>query len=138
MLNRIGRFGLVGVAATATYYVASLALAHIVDVFWASTLGYGVAMLVSYYGHHRITFAAQRDKAAHRRAVSRFVGSSALGLSTTQLILYVATSLCHFPPWLGLGVVVIVVPILTFLLCHFWVFSPPAGNQDKSSPARPW
>lgn len=129
MIRRLARFGAVGITATITHYLCALVLTLVVDVYWANVLGYAMGTGVSYYGHHRLTFAAPRDLTSHRRAISRFLVSTLIGVAFSQAILYVAVSHLLLPPAWALAVVVTTLPVLSFLLLRFWVFEPSDGNM---------
>ena len=124
MIHRLTKFGVVGIVATVSHYLVALSLSKLVGVFCANAVGYAGGMCVSYIGHHNLTFAGTKGALPHHQAISRFVAASAIGFITSQGILYLAVSLLHLPDWLGLGLVVIAVPIITFLLYQFWVFAP--------------
>ena len=134
MKERVVKFGLVGVAATVTYYVVSLTMTLWMSVFWANLFGYGVAVFVSYYGHHRVTFAAARTAAGHRLAMTRFAAATLLSLAASQGTLYFAVRVLSLPDWLGLAMVVMVVPLISFVLFQFWVFAP-CPRERKPAPS---
>jgi len=146
MIGRLIRFGAVGITATITHYLSALALTLVVDVYWANVLGYAMGTGVSYYGHHRLTFAAPRDLTSHRRAISRFLVSTLIGVAFSQAILYVAVSHLLLPPAWALAVVVTTLPVLSFLLLRFWVFETSDGatrvpvtrlmDPKRSAPSR--
>lgn len=133
MVQRVARFGLVGLVATAAYYIASLSASVVVGVFWANLVGFGVAVFVSYYGHHRITFAAARTTADHRQAIARFAVSTAIAFAASQAALYVGVELLQLPDWAGLALVVLIVPMFSFLLFQFWVFVPRSRERKAAS-----
>ena len=124
MTQRLAKFGVVGIVATMSYYLVALLLSQFVGVFWANVVGYAGGMCVSYLGHHRLTFAATKDVVPHGQAISRFAAGSGFAFIMSQIILYAAVKLLQLPDWLGLGLVVITVPLITFLLYQFWVFAP--------------
>ena len=133
MTQRLTRFAVVGIAATMSYYVVALSLSLLVGVLWANVVGYAVGMGVSYFGHHRLTFSATRNIAAHRQVIARFAVSSGVAFIVSQGTLYVTIKLLELPEWLGLAFVVVTVPPLTFLLCQFWVFAPIAKERSATS-----
>ena len=132
MTQRLTKFGVVGIAATMSHYIVALSLSQLVDVFWANVVGYVVGMGVSYFGHHRLTFAATENLVPHAGAISRFAAAAGLAFIVSQVTLYVVVKLLQLPDWLGIGLVVLTVPPITFLLYQFWVFAPSArqGTHD--------
>jgi len=133
MMQRVARFGFVGLGATATYYAVSLSATLIMGVFWANLVGFAVAVFVSYYGHHRITFAAARTMADHQRAIVRFAVSTLVAFAASQATLYAAVQIFQLPDWFGLAMVVLVVPISSFLFFQFWVFVPRSRERKVAS-----
>ena len=126
MTQRLAKFGVVGIVATISYYLVALSLSKFVGVFWANMVGYAGGMCVSYFGHHHLTFASTKNAVPHPQAISRFAAASGLVFMLSQVILYVTVKLLQLPDWLGLGLVVLTVPLITFLLYQFWVFAPTA------------
>ena len=133
MPQRLTKFGVVGVAATMSHYIVALSLAPFLGILWANVVGYSVGMGVSYFGHRHFTFAATRNMVAHRQAIARFAMSSGVGLIVSQGTLYLTIKLLQLPEWLGLAVVVLTVPPLTFLPFQFWVFTPTKEGGATSS-----
>ena len=127
------KFALVGVVATLAYYVVALSLTSSVGVFWANAGGYAVGMGVSYFGHRRFTFSATRNMANHRRAISRFLVSSGIAFTISQVILFVIILILQLPEFLALAVVVFTIPPVTFLLCQLWVFVPDTKQGSAIS-----
>src|SRR4051794_33508056 len=73
-LARLFRFGLVGLAATASYLVTAIALPlqswSPIDPTEAALMASIISVTVSYFGHHRITFRQLGD---HGFFLPRFV-----------------------------------------------------------------
>jgi putative flippase GtrA len=130
MIPRVTKFGVVGIMATLSYYFAALSLSVLVSVFWANLVAYMIGMAVSYFGHHRFTFAAKTDAVPHRQAATRFAAASVAAFLSSQGILYLAIRFLRVPDWFALTLVVFTVPPLTFLLCQFWVFRPRASEDQ--------
>jgi putative flippase GtrA len=139
---RTVRFGLVGAAATLAYLAVAIGLTEsgtIISAEIASSCGIVVGILVSYFGHHRITFGLRSD---HPRYLPRFlltqlcltilfaafvhIGSNRLGLNPTLVFIMVAVA------W----------PICSFVLFNTWVFrrrshgdSDGPGSRDVARPS---
>ncbi|MDB5947521.1 MAG: GtrA-like protein [Ramlibacter sp.] len=123
-LRRIGWFAVVGTAAAAVHLATVIAL-----VRWAAwspvaanVVGWLVAFVCSFAGHHRTTF---RDADAPvTRAALRFFAVSALGFAVNQCAYVLLLRL----PWLrydvALALVLVGVAAMTYLLGRRWAFQP--------------
>lgn len=120
--RQVVAFGLVGVAATLTHYVAALMAAWFLPLLWANPVGFLVAFFVSYLGHVRFTFQVSSEDRRHRQRLPRFAITAATGFVIGQCVLLVLTRLMAGPDWLILGLAVGSVPVITFLLSRLWVF----------------
>lgn len=124
MLPQPVRFGLVGVTATAIHVimllllVEKLALAPVL----ASVPSFLSALIVSYLANQRWTFLAHGN---HGRHFPRYAAVSVAGLFLNIAIMYGTVSLMHMPYLIGLSIVVVVVPLISFLLQRYWAFSDP-------------
>lgn len=129
------RFGIVGVASTATYAVLALLLAHVgVPVLAGNALAYVIAFGVSYTGHRIWTF---QSSARHGAALPKFMATQALGLGLNTLIIatlmYAGLSYAFAMP-----VAILAVPIVVFLISKFWVFrTPPPCASARADAAVP-
>lgn len=121
LVLQFGKFGVVGVLATAVHFSVVVAL-----VEWfgmpplpANALAYGVAFAVSWIGSSRWTF---RGAAVVRFAVPRFLCVSLLGLALNQgmnaLVIYGIGG--HYLA--GLAASLVTVPVVTFVLNRTFVF----------------
>ena len=121
-------FGLVGGGATITHVAIAL-VSHDYGRFaplTANFFGYACAVLVSYFGHARLTF--QRP-ALHGAQFVRFVITSLSVLALNQAIVFVGVSLIHAPFAWALTPAVIVVPIVTFAISKVWAFADPSRSR---------
>jgi putative flippase GtrA len=113
-------FGIVGLAATATHYVVAVGvheLAHL-SPYYSNILGYCSAVMISFYGHGKLTFKVRTGKAVF----ARFVGVSLTILGLSELLLMSMHSLFELPTRISMLVVVLTVPIVTYTLNKVWVF----------------
>ncbi len=123
-LRRVGWFVAVGTAAAAVHLATVIAL-----VRWAgwspataNVVGWLLAFVCSFAGHHRTTF---RDADAPvARAAGRFFAVSALGFAANQAAYVLLLRL----PWLrydlALALVLVAVAAMTYLLGRRWAFQP--------------
>jgi putative flippase GtrA len=114
------RFGAVGLLATVVHVTVAIGLVELtgLPVFWANIAAFSVAVVISYAGNHRWTFA--RD-GAHARYFPRFVAIAALGLALSQGIVWGITE-GGGDYRIAVLTVALVVPIFGFLASRFLVF----------------
>ncbi len=113
-------FGLVGVAATLTHYLVALA-GHEglgISLYIANLIGYLTAMSVSYFGHGYFTFRV----AFSRHNLQRFVVASVTTFLFSEALLFVLENGTAFSHRITLSLVVISVPVVSFLLNKLWVY----------------
>ena len=123
---RLFRFGIVGVAATATHAGVLWALVEFMNLrpSLATVIGFLIAFNVSYFGHYYFTF---RSREPHRRALPGFAATATAGAVLNWLIFVVATDLLEANYWIAFGIAVISVPIFVFVVSRRVAFerSPP-------------
>ncbi len=88
-------YALVGVLATAVHYLVLVTLVELAGLAAgiAAATGAVAGALAAYFGNRRFTFAS---RAAHGRALPRFLAVAALGVATSAGIVFAGTE------WLGL------------------------------------
>ncbi|RAK60846.1 GtrA family protein [Phenylobacterium hankyongense] len=121
ILRQGATFAFVGLTATAVHVVTALSARSWLQAsaLEANLIGYGFAVLISYFGNARFTFG----KAALRGGqFARFVAVSLFGLALNQAITFVAVNRLGLDFRLALGVVVVVVPAVSFVLSRLWAF----------------
>lgn len=121
LLQQVPLFAIVGVAATLTHVAAALAARELggLSPMAANFVGYGCAVGVSYLGNARFTF---RRAVWHGPQFIRFVAVSLLGLALTQGLTWLLVVRMGWPFWMGLSVVAVAVPALSFVLQRLWAF----------------
>ena len=125
--RQILRFALVGGAASATHFAVGLSLerfAHLVP-WLANIFAFLTALGVSYLGNSLITFEVEARRAG---AFAKFALVSAVAFGLNQTIVWSLTGPAHWPYWLALCVVLVLVPPLTFVFSKYWALAerPPA------------
>ncbi len=125
-LGRLFRFGIVGVAATAVYWVVTVTLAQGfgIGAVFASLLGVACSASVSYFGHQIYSFRVEPD---HDRYVLRFILVNGFTLGLNLLLIWLIVDIIHFAPAIGATAVVIVIPCLNYVLNKYFVFQPAFG-----------
>lgn len=113
-------FGIVGVTATLTHYFVALFTHELgeVNLYIANLLGYGTAVAVSFFGHGRFTFKHELDWSVF----SRFAILSVSTFCTSELMLAVMEQVLELEHRISLAVVVLTIPLITFVFSKLWVF----------------
>jgi putative flippase GtrA len=128
---RLARFSAVGALVTVIHIgVAMIAVtAAGANPTVGSMMGYVVALLVSYIGHFRFTFAVPgryRDyllKFAVNSLASFVLSTSVVGFATAIL------KIDYRPVLISLA---IVVPVCNYLVNRFWVFLQPGSGAGRA------
>lgn len=122
------RFTFMGALATLAYYLLGLffvPLLHL-PLLIGNTLAYLLAFAVSYFGHSRWTFQSDTPVI---KTLPRFGLAQIFGLLFNSFIIDV---LCHkfsIPYPLAMLAAIMIVPVVTYLICKFWVFAKK--REDK-------
>ena len=115
------RFGLVGLLATAVHLaVASAALFLGIEVMLSNAIGFCTALLVSIFGHHRVSFPGQTS---FWRGSRRFIPAAIAGFLANNLVLgslVAATGNSH--AWAKLAIAILVIPLATFGYAYFFAY----------------
>ena len=121
MLKSVLRFAVSGGLATLTHVSVFVMLVEwfAVRPLLAATPAFVVALIVSYGMNYHWTFAVTGP---HRIMLPRYVAVALLGLALNLGITYVVVD--KLGGWYGYALILIVlcVPLVTFLLSKFWVF----------------
>ena len=120
-MRSLVRFGLTGALATVTHVTVFVLLVELMQLrpVIASVPAFGVAVGVSYFLNYRWTFTASGP---HRVMLPRFVLVSVTGLVLNLLITYLFVDVWGLWYGLALMVIIMVIPLSTYLLSKFWVF----------------
>lgn len=124
MIGQLSRFAGVGAAATLLHVFAALLASSVLGFSpqAANAMGFSAAVALSYFGHGQFTFGSHRE---HRFHAPRFLATSGLCLALSSAITQVISVSFGAPFAIAMGVVAVVVPVATFVLCKFWVFAEP-------------
>lgn len=115
-------YALVGLFATAVHYLVLVMLVELagVEASLAAATGAVAGALAAYAGNRRFTFAS---RAAHTRALPRFLAVAAAGAAASAAIVHAGTA------WLGLHYLVpqaaatLLVLVAGFTLNRRWSFA---------------
>lgn len=126
------RYGLVGILGTFSHLGVLTALVERgqLDPVLASTLGFIVALLVSYGLNHRWTF---RSSHGHRTALPRYIAVSLTGLGLNTGLMYVTVHILGWWYLAGQMTVIAIVPITNFILNFYWAFGRPNQDAEQGS-----
>ena len=121
LLAQLGRFGVVGLAATLIHLSVAWVAARAFGAspFAANALGFAVAFACSYLGHFYWTFG---QRAGHPVRLPRFLVVSGFGFALTNLIVWLVVSRGGQAFELALLVILFAVPLSTWALSRLWAF----------------
>lgn len=122
MLLQMAKFGFVGLLATAIHAAMLFFLVEKLGAgpVLASIPSFLTALAISFLINHHWTFVV---KGAYGRYFSRYAAVSVAGLLLNIAIMYATVSLLQLSYVAGLGLVIIFVPMFSFLLQRYWTFS---------------
>jgi putative flippase GtrA len=131
--GRLLRFGIVGVAATATYFVIATFSVEAMGTSptLGSVFGYAGGYPVSYFGHRRYTFRAHTG--SHQTQAIRFAVVTALNFSVYTSGVWVLTEVLALHHRLAFLAVSVAVPVLSYLMNRIWTFAPSAAGGGSSA-----
>ncbi len=122
LLALMVRYGLVGVAASVVHAGISLLLIEYFEwqPFWSHAMGFFGGLITAYLGHYHFSF---RDKGAHKNRFPKFAITALTGFALHQSGVYLLVNQLQYDyKTLALPVLMVCVPVVTFLLSKFWVF----------------
>jgi putative flippase GtrA len=125
-LRQLVIFGLVGVTATITHYTTALTCHEMIgfNLHVANFIGYACAVGVSYFGHGLLTFRVKLNRSVLRRfvlvSVTTYLASAAILAGLEEGL--------NVPHRLSLAVVVMIIPLISFLLNKLWVYRHPEAR----------
>lgn len=122
MIRQFIKYGAAGVMATCIHILLVLVLVEAAGLgpVYATIPAFLVALSASYLLNHRWTFEA---KGRHDMHFPRYAAVALLGLGANLLIMSVAVDVLRVGYVWGLAVVIMVVPLVSFLLQRYWSFS---------------
>lgn len=120
-LERLIRFGMIGLLATAVHATVGIGLHSLAGAspLMANGIAFSVAVVIGFLGHSRVTFP---DARADHAAFVRFAVTAVTGFALNQLIVWAVTERLGHPYWLSLGLAVAIVPAATFVALRLWAF----------------
>ena len=119
--SQIFRFACIGGFASVFYFACAFALNAYVGLsaITSSFLAYAFAAMINYYAHRKFTFNSSNSVSLE---MTRFIVATIAGLSLALVIPLIMTNSL---PHLVFLTVLIVVPIFSFIMMKFFVFTEP-------------
>jgi len=122
-ISLLFRYGIVGVLAVVIHSGVSLLVLSYwhIDPFFSHLIGFCFGLITAYIGHYFYSF---NDDEQHGKRFPKFVITSLIGLGLHQGGVYILVHFMHFDyKTQALPLLMLSVPIVTFLINRFWVFS---------------
>lgn len=120
-LQHIIRYAVVGIIGTATHIGSLVILVEqfALNPIIASTIGFIITLIISYYLNHYWTFHSGRT---HTYALPRYTMVSLSGLVLNATIMHVTVNVFGWWYVIGQMCVILVVPASNFLMNYHWSF----------------
>ena len=114
------RYGFVGIGSTTIHVTVAFALLHFVEVslLIANISAFFAALSFSYFGNALWSF----ESGSGAKSMSKFLVVSVATLSLIVVISNWVTE-AGIPPYLGIGMIAVVIPLVSFVLQKLWVFN---------------
>lgn len=125
-IKEIFFFGVVGVFATVTHYICAL-MAHEqvhLNLYAANLVGYLCAVAVSFIGHSLLTF----NVGLKLKFLGPFVLVSVSTFLFSECILWILEKSIQLDHRISIGIVVVTIPVISYILNKCWVYKSPAGH----------
>lgn len=121
LVNKFLRYSMVGVICTTIYFLSMFICVEIVSIkpVPSSAISFIVMTIFSYLLNKKYTFGGVYS---HSQFV-KFSTVASLGFALNVGIMYVIVSVLSFHYFLGELVTVLVIPLINFLLNHYWTFN---------------
>lgn len=117
------RYGIVGVVASIVHFsLAFIAFEYLqINFFIAHFCGFIFGLFTAYFGHYFYSF---KDDEQHNKRFPKFLVTALMALLLHQGGVYILVKYAHLDYTSQvLPLLIITVPLFTFLLNKFWVFS---------------
>jgi len=123
MINRILKFGLVGIIAMLIHWlIVILIVADSLTPLFANVIGFLVAFNVSYFGHRYWTFQLNSYSMGNKQAFIRFFVVAFSSFLINEFLYYLLLSYTTLNYMTALAIVLVCVAIFTFISSNLWVF----------------
>jgi putative flippase GtrA len=128
--SRFLRFGLAGVVATLVHVGVFLGLVEYAGLtpITASICAFTLATLFSYYINRALTF---KTRGPHCTQLPKYALVAFAGLTLNILIIYVVIDVLRHWYGIALALVILIVPLGTFLLNRDWTFASGGSTHQE-------
>jgi putative flippase GtrA len=130
-LGTIGRFVIVGILATATYYGSAVALGIALSPMTANVVAWAISVVVSYLGQNYFTF---RAGGRHEVFAPRFALTTAILFLLSCAVTYFGSSVLKLAQPVVAAMVAVSYPAASFVLHMSWTFSKAVVAADAQPP----
>jgi len=122
MIQQLLRFAFVGVIASVVYFALAALFYSVVGLptVGSSIAAYSIAAIVSFVGHRNLTFSSSQTAQSE---IGRFMVVTVVGLLLATIVPATATGYFGLPSMVSFILVLAVVPICSYLMMRFFVFS---------------
>lgn len=129
-MAKLFRFGLAGGLSTLFYGVCAWCLVYLVaqPPVVASIIAYLLAIPVSFVLQRRFAF---RSLGNVRAELPRFLLVQGTNLVASTGTMHAIVNVFHANPTIGVLITMMVIPLLSFVMLHLWVFPFAAGKGDR-------
>ena len=138
LAKRWVRFGIVGGAASVSYFLLGLLFVSMLGLptLVGNALAYALSFIVFYLGQSLWTFqvAGAGSGLSHRAMLPRFAATQAMGLGLNSVIIWLLMRF-GLTYEVAMPMAVLLVPVMVYLLCKYWVFRHSAGMEQAARPA---
>ena len=123
------RFGIVGIAATATHAGVALALTYfdLAHPLIANMIAFMITFAVSFTGHHLWSFPGEKH---WRRRMLRFFTLAFSGFLANSAALAGWLAWVPLPDEIGILASIALIPIVTYLGARLWAFAEPVNAPE--------
>jgi putative flippase GtrA len=118
-LATLVRFGVVGIAATITYFVVTALVGRGLDPMLANVFGVAISLFVSYLGHFYFTFRIRGKHAVH---LSRFLVVTFGLFILSTVVTGVACNVAGLDRVVVTACIAVCYPIASYVLNLGWTF----------------
>lgn len=117
--KKLIRFAASGVLATAVHFIVAMTCIEYAGIqpFIANGIAFAVANVFSYIVNALWSFEAGLKVSTYLK----FLAASSVGLFFSMAISG-AAQILGLPPVVGVGLVVVILPLITFTMHHLWTF----------------
>ena len=123
LAERVVRYGLAGLLATAVYFLAVLALVDLLHVAAVPSAAVAtlIVMVTSYAVNRAWVFDAGRP---HSSSFPRFAAATGLSIMLNTGLMHVAVKILGWPYLAGVVLTTAIVPPVNFVVNYLWSFKP--------------